>query len=425
MTDTAKTQQNDEHERRVVVTGVGVVAPNGTGKAPFWNAIQSGTSGIRRVQRFPVEKLLVRIAGEIPEFDARTYIERKLVNRTDRMTHYALIAVQEAIADARLDIAAEDTHRVGAVIANTFGGIEFSEAQLVAFHKRGPRAVSAYTAIAWLQVANIGQTSIRFGTQGYSKTPVNDTIGGLDAFCVAYGAIRRGNADILLTGGCEAPLLPHVLFVLGYGDDFAAGDDVNAYRPFDRRAAGLVLAEGAGICVLEEYEHAKRRGAHIYGEIVGYGQTNDAHGLLPPSSNGTQYARAIRLAMQSGSLTPDDIGYFSADGRAVPYSDAGEVEALHMVFGSELPHVPVSVPRTMIGHSYGAAGALDAITAVLALQDGVIPPTINCDQLNPNYALNMVRDEPRPLEKDAVLLGGRAIGGANVVVALSRKGIVE
>ena len=423
MTDTSKTQRNDAYERRVVVTGIGVVSPNGTGKTPFWNAIQSGTSGIRPIQRFPADELLVRIAGEIPDFDARTYIERKLVNRTDRMTHYALAAVQEAITDARLDLAAEDTHRAGVVIANTFGGIEFSESQLGAFYKRGPRAVSAYTAIAWLQVANVGQTSIRFGTQGYSKTPVNDTIGGLDAFCVAYGAIHRGDADILLTGGCEAPLLPHVLFVLGYGDDFATGDDVNAYRPFDRRAAGLVLAEGAGICVLEEYEHAKQRGAHIYGEIVGYGQTNDAHGLLPPSSNGTQYARAIRLAMQRGGLTPDDIGYFSADGRAVPYSDAGEVEALHMVFGSEMPNVPVSVPRTMTGHSYAAAGAFDTITALLALQDSVIPPTINCEQLNPNYELNMVHNEPRSLEKDAVLLGGRAIGGANVVVALSRKGI--
>lgn len=423
MTDTAKTQRTDEHERRVVVTGVGVVAPNGTGKTAYWNALQSGTSGIRHVQRFPADELIVKIAGEIPDFDAKTYIERKLVNRTDRMTHYALIAVQEAIADAGLDLATEDTHRAGAVIANTFGGIEYSESQLVAFHKRGPRAVSAYTAIAWLQVANIGQTSIRFKTQGYSKTPVNDTIGGLDAFCVAYGAIRRGNADILLTGGCEAPLLPHVLFALGYGDDFVTGDDVGAYRPFDRRAAGLVLGEGAGICILEEYEHAKRRGAHIYGEIVGYGQTNDAHGLLPPSSNGTQYARAIRLAMRSGGLTPDDIGYFSADGRAVPYSDAGEVEALHMVFGSERPNVPVSVPRTMIGHSYAAAGPLDTIAALLALQDGVIPPTINCDQLNPHYGLDIVHNEPRPLEKDAVLLGGRAIGGANVVVALSRKGL--
>ena len=408
--------------RRVVVTGLGVVASNGIGKTNFWNAIQHGTGGIHSIQHVSTSNSRIKIAGEVTNFEPTHSIERKLVKRTDRMTHFALAAVQDALTDAQLNLATEDTHRVGAVIANTLGGVEYSEAQIAAFYRRGPRAMSAYTAIAWLQVANVGQTSIRFGTQGYSKTPVNDAIGGLDALCIASSAIRRGDADVILTGGCEAPLLPHVLLVLGYSDDFAKGDDVGAYRPFDRRASGLVIAEGAGICVLEEYEHAKRRGAHIYGEIVGYGQTNDAHGLLPPSSNGTQYARAIRLAMQSGGLTPDDIGYFSADGRAVPYSDAGEVEALQMVFGSELSRLPVSVPRTMTGHSYAAAGALDTITALLALQEGVIPATINCEQLNPNYGLNMVRDEPRPLEKDAVLLGGRAIGGANVVVALTREG---
>lgn len=421
MMDTSAIQQYNEHERRVVVTGLGAVASNGTGKSAFWNALQKGVSGVRPVQRFSTKDLLVKIAGEVRDFEIEKYVDRKLANRTDRMTHLALAAVQEALDDSHLDLATEDTQRVGVVIANTFGGISFSEAQLAALYKRGPRAVSAYTAIAWLQVANVGQTSIRFGAQGYSKTPVNDTVGGLDALCMAYGAIRRGDADMMLTGGCEAPLLPHVLFVLGYGDDFAAGDDVGAYRPFDRRAAGLVLAEGAGICILEEYEHAKRRGAHIYGEMVGFGQTNDAHGLIPPSSNGTQYARAMHLALQSSGLMPDDIGYFSLDGRAVPYSDAGEVEALHMVFGSDLAHLPVTVPRTMIGHSYAAAGALDAIGALLAMQDRIIPPTINCDQLNPNYGLNMVHDEPRPLAKNAVLLGGRALGGANVVVALTRE----
>ena len=420
MIETLDMRQHSDYERRVVVTGIGAVAPNGVGKTAFWNAQRSGTSGVRPIERFSTDALLIKVAGEVRDFDVTSSIDRKLANRTDRMTHLALAAVDEAIVDARLDIAAEDTRRIGAVIANTFGGISFTEAQIGAFYRRGPRAMSAYTAIAWLQVANVGQTSIRYGIQGYSRTPVNDAIGGLDALCTAYGAIRRGNADVILTGGCEAPLLPLALFVLGYGDDFASGNDVGAYRPFDRRAAGLVIAEGAGICVLEEYEHARRRGAHIYGEMVGYGQTNDAHGLLPPSSNGAQYARAITLAMQSGGLMPNDIGYFSADGRAIPYSDAGEVEALHTVFGSELPHLPVSVPRTMIGHSYAAAGPLDAITALLALQDGIIPPTINCDQLNPNYGLNMVHNEPRPLEKDAVLLGGRAIGGANVVVALKK-----
>lgn len=411
-----------ETNRRVVVTGLGAVAANGIGKEAFWDATSRGISGIQAIQRFATENLRIHVAGEISDFAVQNYLDRKLTNRTDRMTHLVLPAVQEALQDAHLIIEEENPHRIGAVIANTLGGVEFGARELAALHMRGPRSMSAYTAIAWLQVANIGQTTIQFGVRGYSKTPVNDAIGGLDALCMAYGAIQRGEAEVIITGGCEAMIHPLILFVLGYSDDFATGDDTTAYRPFDRRANGLLVAEGAGICILEEYEHARQRGATIYGEIVGYGQTNDAHGLLPPSSNGTQYARAIHIAMENGKLQTKDIAYFSPDGRAMPYSDAGEVEALHMAFGSTLTDIPVSIPRTMIGHSYAAAGALDAITAFMALRHRLIPPTLNCENLDLRYGLNMVRGEARPLvqHKQAVLLGGRAIGGANVVVALKQ-----
>ncbi len=411
-----------EIQRRVVVTGLGAIAPNGIGKEAFWDATSRGISGIQPIQRFSTKDLRIHVAGEISNFLAQDYLDRKLINRTDRMTHLVLPAVQEALNDARLILADEDPHHIGAVIANTLGGVDYGARELAALHMRGPRSMSAYTAIAWLQVANIGQTTIHFGVQGYSKTPINDAIGGLDALCLGHGAIQRGEAEIIITGGCEAMLNPLILFVLGSSDDFATGDDPNAYRPFDRRASGLVCAEGAGICILEEYEHARRRGATIYGEIVGYGQTNDAHGLLPPSSNGTQYARAMRLAMKNSGLQREDIAYISLDGRAMPSSDTGEVEALHMTFGSDLTHLPVSVPRTMIGHSYGAAGALDAVTGLLALQHHLIPPTINCEQLDPRYGLDMVQGEARSLvqQTNAVLLGGRAVGGANVVVTLKQ-----
>jgi 3-oxoacyl-(acyl-carrier-protein) synthase len=269
-------------------------------------------------------------------------------------------------------------------------------------------------------VANVGQISIRHGIQGYCKTPVNDMASGLDALGMAYRAIRRNAADVILAGGCEAPLYPFILQVLAQSDYAATGDDPRAYRPFDRRAAGLLVAEGAGICILEEYEHARRRGADIYGEIVGYGQTNDAHGLVNPSSDGTYYARAIELAMREGDVHPEDIAYFSLDGRAVPTSDQGEAEALHMAFGFHLERLAMSVPRTMLGHSYAAAGTLDAITALLALEHGLIPPTINCEEPDPRYSLNLVQGEARPLSGSAVLLGGRAIGGANVVLALQK-----
>jgi 3-oxoacyl-(acyl-carrier-protein) synthase len=410
-------------ERRVVITGLGVVAANGIGKQAFWQAVSHGISGIKPIQRFSTEDLPIKVAGEISNFTASDYIDRKLVKRTDRMTHFVFAAVEEAIQDAHITFTEENPRRIGAVIANTIGGLDYVLEQINNFYTRGPRSVSAYTAIAWLQVANVGQTSIRYGLQGYSKTPVNDVVGGLDAMSMAYSAIRRGAADVVLAGGCEASLHPFSLAVMGHHSEYiycASGDNPSAYRPFDQRATGLILAEGAGICILEEYEHARRRGAPIYGEIVGYGQTNDANGPTPPSSNGTQYARAIRLAMREGSLSLQNIGYFSLDGRALPSSDQGEAEALHMVFGGDTQQLPVSVPRTSQGHSFAAAGAIDTITAMLALQHDLIPPTINCEQLDPGYGLNMVRDEAQPLNGSAVILGGRGIGGMNVTLAVRK-----
>jgi 3-oxoacyl-(acyl-carrier-protein) synthase len=405
-------------QRRVVITGLGVVAPNGLGKEAFWYATSKGVSGIRPIQRFDAETLPISVAGEIHHFTAEDHVERKLVHRTDRMTHFAFAAVHEALQDAHLNLAEENPRRVGAVIANTFGGVEYVLEQVQALHVRGPRAMSAYTAIAWLHVANVGQISVRYGIQGYCKTPVNDTVGGLDALGMAYTAIRRGAADVLITGGSEALLQPYMLLVLACSNYCAPGNDPQAYRPFDRRATGLVLAEGAGICILEDYDHAQRRGVPIYGEIIGYGQTNDARGWHTPTASGKHYARAMTLAMREGDVQPENIGYVSLDGCALPIADQAEVEALHLALGSHATRLPVSVPRTMLGHSYAAAGVLDTITGLMALQHGLIPPTINCEELDPRYDLRLVRDEPRPLSGSTILMGGRGLGGANVVLAV-------
>ncbi len=249
---------------------------------------------------------------------------------------------------------------------------------------------------------------------------LNNTVGGLDALGLAYMAIRRGEADVIIAGGAEAPLQPYMLLVLSHSNFCARGDDPQAYRPFDRRAAGFLLAEGAGMCILEEYEHAQRRGASIYAEIAGFGQTNDPHALEQAPTSSRQYARALSLAMRDAQLSPHEIGYFSLDGRALPIFDASEAEALHSVFGSEIANIALSVPRTMLGHSFAAAGALDTITAILVLQHGIVPPTINCEELDPSYGLDLVRDEPRTLTGTAALVGGRSLTGVNVVLALKR-----
>ncbi|HKV57464.1 MAG TPA: beta-ketoacyl synthase N-terminal-like domain-containing protein, partial [Ktedonobacteraceae bacterium] len=406
--------------RRVVITGLGVIAPNGVGKEAFWRASSKGVSGIEHVQRFSRMELPIQVAGEASDFRVEQYLERKLANRTDRMTHMALAAAQEAIADAQLLFEHEQLDLVGTVVANTMGGLEYVIQQMEALYVRGPRSMSAYTAIAWLQVANAAQISVRYGLQGYCKAPVNDLAGGLDALGTAYRAIQRGAADVIIAGGCEALLHPSMLLLLAHSDFCATGDDPCAYRPFDRRASGMILAEGAAICILEEYEHARGRGASIYGELVGYAQTNDAHPLHSSSINGTRYARAICNVMKEAGLRAADIGYFSLDGRAIPAADAAEADALNRVFGADLDTLPVSIPRSMLGHSFAAAGAIDTITALLALRHATIPPTINCEQLDPRYRLRPAREAGMPLMQPVVVLSGRSLNGANSVLALKK-----
>ncbi len=416
----------DNNKRRVVISGLGVVAPSGIGKTAFWSAISEGTSGISSLaQENGTATERIQVAGIVRNFLATEYIDSKTVNRTDRMTHFAFASIQEAIADAKLELARENPQRVGAVIANTMGGVDYVLQQLQALYTKGPRFMSAFTAIAWLHVANIGQAAIRYGIQGYCKTPVNDTTGGLDALGMAYTAIQRDAADVIIAGGCEAFLNPFILLVLAQQGQYVTTNDPHGYRPFDKRAAGLILAEGAGMCILEEYEHALQRGAPIYGEIVGYAQNNDANGLAAPSADGTRYARAIRRAMQERDIQPEQVAYISADGRAIPSSDQGEVNALKLVFGDHLTNIPASVPRTMIGHSYAAAGAIDTITALLALRRRKIPPTINCEDFDSSYAFNLIREKAHPLPEasqgrdEVALVGGRGVGGANAVLAIA------
>jgi 3-oxoacyl-(acyl-carrier-protein) synthase len=413
----------DVSERRVVVTGIGAIAPNGFGREAFWQATLNGVSGIKPIQRFPTDDLPIQVAGEVADFQAEhnaiLKLERKFIQRTDRVTHFACVAAEEARQDARLELAREDLARVGVVIANTLGGVNFVTEQIKRLYTQGPRAMSVYTAIAWLQIANAGQVSLRYGLQGFSKTPVSDTAGGLEALAIAANAIRRGVADVMFAGGSEALLHPLFLLIFGHSGLNAPGDDAHAYRPFDQRASGMILAEGAGICVLEEYEHARQRHAPIYGEILGAGQTSDASAPLPVAPTGVYYARAIKLALQDAHLHPDEIDYYNLDGRAEPLADLAEEAALREVFGTRVASLPVSVPRTMLGHSYAAAGALDAITTLLALREQRLPPTLNCEQPDPRSQLKLVRESAQPFSGTTALVGARSLSGSNLVLAVA------
>ncbi|MBO0778554.1 MAG: beta-ketoacyl-[acyl-carrier-protein] synthase family protein [Ktedonobacteraceae bacterium] len=411
----------DRAKRRVVVSGLGAITPHGIGVEAFWQATSEGRSSVVPLpEELRAAESAIRVAGVVEPFRAEQYMGRKLAQRSDRMTHFVLVAIEEALKDARLEIVPETAWRVGAVIANTMGGVNYVLRQLEALYAHGPRAMSAYTAIAWLHVANVGQAAIRYGLQGYCKVPVNDTASGLNALGMAYRAIKRGAADVILAGGCEALLHPFILRLLSQRDQYYQGFEPNGYRPFDLRAAGLVLAEGAGICILEEYEHARQRGAPIYGEIAGYGQTSDALGLVEPAADGTHYARAMQQALSEADLRAQDIAYASLDGRARPASDSGEVDALKRVFGPG--GVAASVPRAGCGHGYAAAGALDAIAALLTLRHQRIPPAINCEELDLRYEIDLVRTHGREIAEQsrAALVGGRGTGGTNIALILKK-----
>jgi 3-oxoacyl-(acyl-carrier-protein) synthase len=411
-----------KQRRRVVITGIGVMAPNGAGKSAFWKSVSAGRLAIGPQERYRAEDQPAPLVGEIKNFRAADYVERKLALHTDRMTHFAFAACQEALRDAGLVLEKEDPMRLGAVIANTVAGVEYITEQISRLYRLGPRLVSPHAALAWLHVSNVGRMSVQYGLRGYCKVPINGTCGGLDALGHAYRAIARDAADILIAGGTEAPLHPLALHVLGASPLFNGKTDQSYYRPFDLRANGMLVAEGAGICILEEYDHAMRRGASIYGEIVGYAQTSaPAIRSTEPIPDVAAYVRALELALGEADMSPKDVGCVFPDGRAIPAWDATETAALQKVFGTLFDTMPCTVPRTQFGHALSAAGALDAICALLALRGQPLPPTVNCESPSPDHCPpGLVRpgNGSTTCSSAGGLVCARGLGGSHVVLAV-------
>ncbi|HET8629386.1 MAG TPA: beta-ketoacyl-[acyl-carrier-protein] synthase family protein [Thermomicrobiales bacterium] len=411
-------------DRRVAITGLGVVAPIGVGKEAFWSAALAGASGVGPITLVDRPDLPVQVAGEVKDFVPTDHLPKKLVVRTDRNTHFAFAACTEALADAGLDLTREDKARVGLVMSSNYGGLNYYLNNLERLHQKGPSFVSAYMAIAWIPSAPVGQLSIFHGINGYTKTIINDAAGGLDAIGTAYRAVRRGECDVILAGGFEAALAEAALAGLATFPDLCrtAPDPATAFRPFDTRRNGIVVGEGGALCILEEWERARARGAPIYAEVAGYAQTNDALDIHHVAADGAQYARALRLALAVGGLSPDDVDYVNADGRGTEEGDRGEAKALTRVFGDRLSRLPVSAPKSMVGNTLAGAGPLDLAFATLALRGRTIPPTINVAQQDPECPLDLVRDRPREAALDVALLGARSTGGANSALAIRRVG---
>ncbi|MDR7276795.1 ketosynthase chain-length factor [Catenuloplanes atrovinosus] len=398
---------------RAVVTGLGVTAPNGLGTEAYWAATRDGRGGIGRITRFDPARYPATLAGEVPGFDVRAHLPSRLIPQTDHMTRLALTAADWALADARVDTAALPEFGMGVVTAGSAGGFEFGHRELEKLWSKGPEHVSAYQSFAWFYAVNTGQISIRNGMRGPTGVLVADQAGGLDALAQARRQVRHG-IGLMVTGGVDSALCPW-----GWVAQLASGrlststaPDA-AFLPFDARAHGYVAGEGGAILIVEDADAARARGARAYGEISGYAATFDPR---PGSGRAPGLERAIRLALNDAAMAPSDVDVVFADAAGEPEPDRVEADAIAAVFGPG--GVPVTAPKTMTGRLYAGGAALDVATALLAMRDGVIPPTVNVRAPAHGDLLDLVRDAARPAAVRTALVLARGAGGFNSALVL-------
>ncbi len=407
--------------RRVVVTGMGMVTPLGLDVASNWDALVHGKSGIGRISRFDPAPYETQIAGEVHGFDPATVMDRKEVRRTDRFTHFAVGAAAQALADAKLDTIA-DPERVGTSIATGVGGLETLIKEVVLMEERGPSRLSPFLVPMLMANAASAQISMQFGLKGPSLTHVSACASSSHALGECGEIIGRGQADIMVSGGAEAAVLPLAIgaFSTMHAMSRRNDDPQRASRPFDKDRDGFVLSEGSAVVVLEEREHALARGVRIYGELVGYGATADAYHITSPSPEGEGNARAMRQALQSAGLVPTDVDYINAHGTSTQPNDREETAAIKQVFGEHAYKLMVSSTKSMSGHLLGAAGAFEAIACLLALRDGCIPPTINYTTPDPALDLDYVPNQARAASIKTALSNSMGFGGHNASLIFTK-----
>jgi 3-oxoacyl-[acyl-carrier-protein] synthase II len=401
---------------------MGLVSPVGIGVTQAWDAIVHGRSGIGPLTLFDPSGLPTRIAGEVRGFQAEDWLEPREVRRTDRFIHFSLAAAELAIRDAGLAFDREDLTRIGVIVGTGMGGISTMEETHSTLRERGPRRVSPFFVTAVIANLAPGQISLRYGLQGPNFALVSACATGNHALGEALLMLSAGMADVILAGGAEATLTP-----LGYAGFAAAramsernDEPQRASRPFDRARDGFVPAEGAAILVLETQEHARRRSARIYARLTGYGASADAHHITAPAPQGEGAQRAMRMALATSRRAPESVGYLNAHATSTPVGDTTEVQAIRAVFGDWTKHLAVSSTKSMTGHMLGAAGGAEAIFSVMALHTGVLPPTINVDELDPDCALDVVPNFAREKRVEAVMSNGFGFGGTNATLLFER-----
>ena len=408
-------------KRRVVVTGIGAVTPVGNNAEQAWDNVVAGKSGIGPLTRVDTSKFPVSVAAEVKDFNIEDYIEKKEARKMDRFTHYALAASMMAAKDANLTITEEMAPRVGVWIGSGIGGMETHEQQFLTFQERGVRRVSPFFVPMMIPDMASGQVSIYLGAKGVNSCSVTACASGTNSIGDAFKVIERGDADVMITGGTEAPIV--TMAVAGFCANTALSlnpDTATASRPFDKNRDGFVIGEGAGILILEEYEHAKARGAKIYGEVVGYGSTGDAHHITAPAPNGEGAARAMKMALDDANVSPEQVGYINAHGTSTPYNDLFETQAVKTVFGDHAYKLAMSSTKSMTGHLLGAAGGIEAIFTVLALKEGILPPTMNLHEPDPECDLDYVANAARKADVEFGLSNSLGFGGHNACLLFKK-----
>ncbi|MCG1020099.1 beta-ketoacyl-ACP synthase II [Sutcliffiella horikoshii] len=408
-------------KRRVVVTGLGAVTPIGLNVNEAWENAIKGVSGVGPLTRVDSEKFPAKVAAEITNFNAEDFMDKKEARRMDRFTQYAIAASFMAVKDANLEITDEIAPRVGVWVGSGIGGMETFEQQYKTFLEKGARRVSPFFVPMMIPDMATGQISIALGAKGVNSCTVTACATGTNSIGDAFKVIQRGDADVMVSGGTEAPLTE--MSFAGFSSAKALSlnpDPKTASRPFDANRDGFVMGEGAGIVVLEDLEHALARGARIYAEIVGYGATGDAHHITAPAPGGEGGVRAMKMAIEDADLQPGDIDYINAHGTSTEYNDKFETLAIKEVLGTHANNVAISSTKSMTGHLLGAAGGVEAIFTIKAIENGIIPPTINLDTPDPECDLDYVPNEARHKEVKAAMSNSLGFGGHNATIVFKK-----
>ncbi|MGL4254432.1 MAG: beta-ketoacyl-ACP synthase II [Fusobacteriaceae bacterium] len=409
--------------RRVVVTGLGMVTALGTNAQKTWERIKAGETGVSYIEAFDTTEMPVKIAAEIKDFDPTNYgIEKKEIKKLARNTQFAIAATKMALEDANFKITEENAEKVGTIISSGIGGMEIFEEQYYSMIQKGPKRISPFTIPAMISNMAAGNVGIYFGAKGINKAVVTACAAGTNSVGDAFEAIKMGRAEVMIAGGTEASITPFALNAFANMKALSTRNDdpARASRPFTADRDGFVMGEGAGVLILEEMESAKARGARIYAEIIGYGETCDAYHITSPAEGGEGGARAIKMALDEAGVDYNTVDYINAHGTSTPANDRNETAAIKSVFGDHAKELLVSSTKGATGHGLGAAGGIEAAILALSIYEEVVPPTINYDNPDPDLDLNYVPNHMVKKEIRVGLSNSLGFGGHNAVIAMKK-----